>query len=95
MSQVRVLVDQVGYETQAPKQAIISGSEKDHPAAFRLIDIDSGKSVFEGKLSSEGKVYNWENLVFWTADFSAWQKPGRYAIEADSANMARSYIFEV
>ena len=95
LSQVRVLVDQVGYETQAPKQAIISGSEKDHPAAFRLIDIDSGKSVFEGKLSSEGKVYNWENLVFWTADFSAWQKPGRYAIEADSANMARSYIFEV
>jgi hypothetical protein len=89
-SQVHVLVDQVGYETDGPKQAIISGSEKDHPATFTLIDVDSGRSVFEGKLGAAGKVYNWENQVFWSADFSAWRRAGHYAVEVRTTGNAVS-----
>jgi hypothetical protein len=78
--QVRVLVDQVGYETLAPKQAIVEGSDEDHPQTFALIDVDSGKTVYEAKLQPSGKVFAWEGRVFWTADFSAWQKTGHYAV---------------
>jgi hypothetical protein len=79
--QVRVLVDQVGYETLAPKQAIVEGSDEDHPQKFALIDVDSGKAVYEAKLQPSGKVFAWEGRVFWTADFSSWQKGGHYAVQ--------------
>jgi len=39
--QVRILVDQVGYETLAGKQAFVEGSDQDHPQKFALIDADS------------------------------------------------------
>jgi hypothetical protein len=80
IAQVRVLVDQVGYETQAPKQAIVAGSSLDHPQHFALIDTNSGKAVLQGDLQPSGKVNAWEGRVFWTADFSAWQKTGRYTL---------------
>jgi hypothetical protein len=96
LSQVHVLVDQVGYETRAPKQALIAGPEQDHPQTFALIDIDSGKAVFQSSLSPSGKVYAWQNQVFWTADFSAWQKPGRYALQVHAAGIdATSCAFEI
>jgi hypothetical protein len=85
MGQVRVLVDQVGYETLAPKQAIVEGSDEDHPQTFALIDADSGKTVYEANLQTAGKVYAWEGRVFWTADFSSWQRAGRYAVKVLAA----------
>ena len=80
IAQVRVLVDQVGYETQAPKQAIVAGSSQDQPKQFALIDANSGKAVFQGELQPSGKVNDWEDRVFWTAEFSAWRKTGRYIL---------------
>jgi len=80
LGQVRVLVDQVGYETLAPKQAIVEGSGGEHPQKFALIDVESGKAVYEANLQPSGKVYAWEGRVFWTADFSSWQKAGQYAV---------------
>jgi hypothetical protein len=84
LSQVRVLVDQVGYETLAQKQAIVEGSDEDHPQRFALIDADSGKTVYEGNLQPSEKVYAWEGRVFWTADFSSWQKSGHYAVKVQA-----------
>jgi len=81
LGQVHVLLDQVGYETLAPKQAIVEGSNEDYPRKFALIDVDSGKSVYEANLQPSGKVFAWEGRVFWTADFSSWQKPGHYAVK--------------
>jgi hypothetical protein len=81
LGQVRVLVDQVGYETLAPKQAIVEGSDEFQPQKFALIDVDSGKAVYEANLQPSGKVYAWEGRVFWTADFSSWQKTGHYAVK--------------
>lgn len=83
---VQVLVDQVGYEPQAPKEAIIEGTQSDHPSQFTLIDAATGKTVFSGPLKADGQVYNWGGRVFWTADFSAWQKTGHYKIQTTSGN---------
>ena len=52
IAQVRVLVDQVGYEPKAPKEAIVSGSNQDQPRKFALINADSGKTVFHGTAPS-------------------------------------------
>ena len=81
LTQVHVLVDQVGYETTAQKQAIISGSAQDHPQQFALIDLTSGKQVFQASLKPAGEVYAWDGRIFWTADFSQWQTPGHYALK--------------
>jgi hypothetical protein len=94
--QIHVLVDQVGYETLAPKQAIVAGSEQDHPQQFALIDVDSGKAVFQASLKPAGKVYAWETQVFWTADFSEWQRPGHYALQVHTTGAdVSSCAFEI
>jgi hypothetical protein len=77
---MRVLVDQVGYDLHAPKEAIVTGSALDHPTQFQLIDSDSGKTVLQGSLKLSGEVYDWDGRVFWTADFSSWQKTGHYSL---------------
>jgi len=78
--QMHVLVDQVGYETRAPKQAIVEGSKHDRPQRFELVDANSGKTVYDSNLQPSGTVHAWEERVFWTADFSLWQKTGHYVL---------------
>jgi hypothetical protein len=34
----------------------------------------------QGDLKLAGEVYAWDGRVFWTADFSSWQKTGHYAL---------------
>jgi hypothetical protein len=83
---IRVLVDQVGYELQSPKHAVVIGTREDPaPSKFSLIDVDSGKTVLDGSLALAGKVYAWEGMLFWTADFSAWRHAGHYAIRVPSS----------
>ena len=86
VGQLRVLVDQVGYETRAPKQALILGTDKDHPQQFSLIDDATGKTVLTGKLTPSGQVDAWGGRVFWTADFSQWQTPGHYSLQTGEAS---------
>jgi len=96
LAQVRVLVDQVGYETLAPKQAVIEETAGDHPQHFSLIDTNTGKTVFQTALQPSGPVNGWNNWTFWTADFSKWQKPGHYAVEVTTdRNTVRSCSFEI
>src|SRR5215469_7012077 len=78
---VRVLVDQVGYDPQAAKVALVVATEGERaPGSFSLINVDSGKTVLDGPLRSAGDVYNWLGMAFWSADFSAWREPGRYTL---------------
>src|SRR5277367_6125592 len=96
LAQVEVLVDHVGYETLAPKQAVIKGTAADHPQQFTLIDADTGKSVFQGVLLLSGPVDAWGKWYFWTADFSKWQKPGHYTIETSTdSGVVRSCSFAI
>ena len=93
--QVNVLVDQVGYETQATKQAIIEGGSEDHPQRFSLIELDTGKPVYEASLQPSGTVHAWGSRMYWTADFSSWHAPGHYALEVSGLKAARSCAFEI
>ncbi len=94
-SEVHVLVDQVGYETGASKQALVAGTEQDHPREFALVDAATGKQVFSGALRAEGKVYAWTPAngdTYWLAEFSAWKTPGQYELVVDGAH---SCAFEI
>lgn len=96
LAQVTVLVDHVGYETKAPKQALIEDSGQDHPRQFSLIDLATNKAVLSGNLVPAGQVRNWRGRTFWSADFSAWQKPGHYALQTHTdAGDVRSCIFDI
>jgi hypothetical protein len=77
--QLQVLVDQVGYEARAPKEALVRGTSADHPGNFSLIDAATGKAVFTGALQSAGEIDQWGGN-YWTADFSSWKTPGHYSI---------------
>lgn len=94
--QVRVLVDQVGYETHAPKHALVMGSSQDHPEGFTLVDYATGKTVLSGDLKPSGEVYDWGGRVFWTADFSSWTKPGEYELHTRAGGSEQhSCMFEI
>lgn len=80
LAQVRVLVDQVGYETGAPKVALIESTTDTAPGGFVLVDDASGNTVFTGKLEAAGTVDHWVRWHFWKADFSLWQTPGEYRL---------------
>jgi Glycosyl hydrolase family 9/Cellulase N-terminal ig-like domain len=96
LAQVRVLVDQVGYETTASKVGLIEGTESTSVSGFSLIDDDSGSPVFTGKLEPEGTVNHWHNWHFWKADFSSWQKAGHYRLIAPTGNgTVSSCAFEI
>ena len=96
MGQLNVMVDQVGYETRAPKSAIVVGTEQDHPEKFSLIDTGSEKAVLTGSLIPNGKVNSWGGRIFWTADFSSWRVVGHYAVQIRSASgEVRSCPFDI
>jgi len=81
-----VLVDHVGYETKAPKHALVVEEDagRDSPQTFALVDTVTGKVVSSGPITPAGEVFNWGGRRFWLADFSAWQKPGRYQLSAQT-----------
>ncbi|MHB1673399.1 MAG: cellulase N-terminal Ig-like domain-containing protein [Acidobacteriaceae bacterium] len=52
LAQMHIVVDQVGYETTAPKQALVvfdsNKDTQDAPHPFTLTDADTGKVVMTG-----------------------------------------------
>lgn len=84
---VRVLVDQVGYEPQATKLAMVATTAGEAaPNHFSLVNVDTGKTVLDSPLVPAGRVHDWRGMVFWRADFSAWRERGHYAVRVSSPN---------
>ena len=86
---------QVGYETRAPKQALITGTARNHPQEFSLVDAATGKAVLTGTLTSASQVHAWDGS-YWIADFSSWQKTGHYRLQTkNAADEVSSCPFEI
>ena len=84
LGQMRVLVNQVGYEVQASKQAVVSSSPHESPGEFMLVDAKAGKVVLKGSLQPSGRVDMWGETTFWVADFSSWKTTGQYILRVSS-----------
>jgi hypothetical protein len=85
VAQMHIVVDQVGYETAAQKQALViadgTQASQDAPETFTLTDTDTGKVILTGPFKPAGQVDQW-GRTFWLADFSSVQRPGNYKIAA-------------
>lgn len=93
---VRVLVDQVGYETNGSKRAVIVAGAEEKPGRYLLMDTKTGATVASGELVRSGLVDAWAGMVFWTAEFSKWQRSGRYRLEVKGdAGEAESCEFAI
>ncbi len=77
-----IYVNQVGLDSKGAKTAVVGMDEKiTTPIAFKLIDVVSKKSVFEGKLGKPGQVKSWDaNKYYYQVDFSSYHLKGKYTI---------------
>jgi len=92
----RILVNQVGYEQNKAKRAIIQTDTRETIAAFQLIDDSTNKQVFTGKPVYSGPVAKWKHWLYYTVDFTAYKKPGVYRITATIAGRpTTSYPFTI
>lgn len=92
----KVLVDQVGYDLQASKQAVVSADASQLLHDFQVIDASDNKPVFSGTLQDTGPVAKWSDQHYWRADFSSLKTPGRYYLQLqDHGSCIRSDEFLV
>ena len=92
----RLLVDQVGYELTASKQAVVSADAAESLHEFQVIDASDDKPVLTGTLQDSGPVAKWGDQHYWRADFSALKTPGRYYLRVhDHGTCVRSDEFLV
>ena len=84
VAQPTIYANQIGFDSKGPKIAIVS---TDKPLArktvFNLVNTATGKAEFTGVLSGPASIDEWTpGKSYYQADFSAFQKTGRYSITA-------------
>lgn len=85
-----ILVDQLGYAADSSKVAIFCGESL--PETFTVVDADSGKSVYTGKIEQKG--YDGETGAYISyGDFTSFRIYGTYYIEASV--IGQSYTFKI
>jgi len=96
LAQMHVVVDQVGYERAASKQALVVGAAQDTGGHFAVVDVETGRIVQSGSLVPSGEVASWGGRKFWTADFSTLQTPGHYEVRVQGLDgEVHSSAFEI
>jgi hypothetical protein len=78
---IKVLTNHLGYEQNAPKRAVILGHAGDVVTVFHVVDFATGKTVLVGSTCNVGRIAQWKDWVFWTADFTPLGTDGTYVLE--------------
>ncbi|MBD1362731.1 glycoside hydrolase family 9 protein [Mucilaginibacter sp. ZT4R22] len=78
--QVKVVTNHVGYEFDKPKHAVLVAENKIAVGRFKLVDAESGKEAFSGKVVYSGAVDKWKHWQFYIIDFSAFTTIGNYKL---------------
>lgn len=66
----RILMNQIGYDSQCSKKAIFQTDEGTQVKGFRILEEQSVKEVFSGSAAKSDPVARWNKGDFWTMDFS-------------------------
>lgn len=94
--EMKVLVNQVGYEAAGPKHAVILGRAGDQVSNCEMKDDASDRPVYSANANPAGAVKKWRDWNFWTVNFDSFTAEGKYYLECDSNRGAiRSYAFAV
>jgi hypothetical protein len=94
-----IYVNQVGFDTKGPKIAVIGLETKlGEKPMFNIVDVVSHKIVFTAPIGKAQKVEDWSSgKSFYQADFSSFQKPGKYKVTfniADQIYSSASFAIE-
>jgi hypothetical protein len=94
--EIKILINHLGYENDAPKRAVILGHTGDDVGIFKVVEARNGREIVSDQAVKAGPVDKWKNWVFWTADFSSVKTDGTYVLEcATSQGTVRSYPFHI
>jgi hypothetical protein len=94
--EIKILINHLGYELDAPKRAVVLGHAGDDVTTFKIINAQSGKEMLSGSAKKIGAVDKWKDWIFWTADFGALNADGNYWLEcATSKGAVRSFPFKI
>lgn len=85
-----IMINQIGYRPDSNKTAVFRNVTDE--TEFSVINADTGKTVYTGKLESKGNnaLADEDN---WTGDFSEVTESGKYLIKC--GNLDDSYNFEI
>ena len=83
--QVEIAVNQAGFLPRAHKRCVVLDNVA---TRFRVVQVDTGRAIYQGSLISSGKDLGEYNV----GDFSAIHEPGIYYIQAGTL---RSYPFQI
>lgn len=89
--QTWIRINQLGYTPQGLKNAVWASKDVDRLRTFNLVDADSHEVVFTGKTGKRFGAYGPFTQTY-RLDFSTYQKPGSYYLEADGI---RSPVFRI
>ena len=92
---IKIVTNQVGYDIDAVKHAVIVADHADSIESFQLLDKNE-KQVFSGKCVYTGPVDQWKNRVFYTIDFTPVTDKGTYTLQVnDGGKTITSYPFVI
>jgi len=93
---MQVLTNHVGYASASAKRAIVQHGAPLRPQPFSVVDLRSRAVVFTGVTTPVAAVEGWRGRHFAHADFSAFTRPGRYAVMlGDGWPPVQSQPFEI
>jgi len=78
-SHLRILVNQVGYDSEKEKQFIVQSDQEEVAREFRIRDSE-GKAVYAGRLDQAGTIDEW-GYRYWVGDFTDLRAEGRFSVE--------------
>ena len=81
-TRLTILANQVAYNLNGPKMAMVRSKELlPENTSFEIVDALTFKKVFSGTISAGIKVQEWSPDVYYSkADFSSFQKSGYYRL---------------
>jgi hypothetical protein len=93
-----IYVNQIAFDSNSPKMAVVQFDAKQvDKLTFSIIDAATNKPAFKGTLDSPQVIAEWfPGKMYYKADFSALNKPGKYKLTITSGGKAyNSYAFEI
>src|SRR5579871_2125021 len=80
-SQVSIFVNEVAYNANEPKTAIVRTDEKLTSITFNIINTENGESLFQGTSEHVQTIDEWDSgKYFYPLQFSSFNKPGKFVV---------------
>jgi len=96
ISSFSILSNQVAYNTNAPKKALIKSKTSLPNLNFILIDTLKNKSVCIGKTKQSVQLLEWGKEFYTELDFSEFNLPGNYKIQIkNEGKVYESSVFKI